>query len=312
MRKTLFLLSLVATMRAVAGASAVDAFSAALTASIVRRRGSFWAVSQNGDGTETRFDSVGALLSARGPVGGPASLAYWAAQPATMDGVVGAGWERSSPLDLAFSASFLGRLRKLRDEGLGGGGGVRRCLHVGAGIGRETGVLLTAGGCATVDLLEPHAHFMAAAREVIPRESLGFTFEVAAEAHEFGVARYDIVLLQWMTNYVSDGDLARVLARAADALRPGGAVLVKDNVSEHADGVHSVALHHMIRSAAYLDAIVEVGAPSLVKIADEAQRPWVEGLFPVRMFAYVRADDDGWVEAGALRPWLEEVGVPAA
>ena len=285
-------------------------FSDLLTASITRRRGSFWAVSQAANGTETRFASVGALFSARAPVGGPASLAYWAAQPASLEGVVGSGWAVSSPLDLAFSESFLGRLAAAqRGARLGGGGGgeeaPRHCLHVGAGIGRETGVLLSAGGCATVDLLEPHAHFMAAATRAVPPAALGATFSVAAEAHDFGAARYDLILLQWMTNYVSDGDLARVLARAAAALRAGGAVVVKDNVSEGADGVHSEVLHHLIRSTAYLDAIVEVGAPALVKVADEPQRPWVSGLFPVRAMAFVRRGEEGgfaWLEEAAVDP----------
>ena len=290
----------------VSTAAGDDAFSDALTASIARRRGIFWAVSQNADGTETRFDSVGALFSERGPVGGPATLAHWAAQPATLEGVVGASFERASPLDLSFSEGFLGRLYPLQYTQRGGG--ARHCLHVGAGIGRETGVLLSAGGCATVDLLEPHAHFMAAARNAVPAGSLGTSFLHPAEAHEFGDALYDVVLVQWVTNYIGDADFAAFLARAATALHPGGAILVKDNVSEGADAVHSVALHHVIRSTAYLDAIVEVGAPSLVKIADEAQRPWVEGLFPVRMMAFVRADDEAWEEK-RRGLWLEEANV---
>jgi protein N-terminal methyltransferase len=294
------------------GAALADdaaSLSDVLTASIIKKRGTFWAVSQNADGSEDRFDSIGALIAARGPVGGPASLAHWAAQPATMEGVVGARWAESSPLDLSHSTDFIARFARAQrarrgGDGDGGGGAPRRCLHVGAGIGRETGVLLDAGGCATVDLVEPHAHMLAAATVRLTAGALGEVWALPAEAHDFGGApRYDLILMQWFTNYVSDEDLARVLERAAGALLPGGGVILKDNVSEFADGVHSAALAHVIRSAAYLEAIVEAGAPALKKLADEAQLPWVGGLFPVRAMALVRAAEPGW-------EWEEAVLVP--
>lgn len=304
----LLLVVFAATARPAPPAHPLDAlsdasFSDALTASIIQARGEFWAV----DSAETRFESVRDLWTAvyGAPTPGPEwrerSARYWAARPATLRGVTGS--TGAAPLDEEFSRSFVGRLISAQraqraGSGAASDGAPLRCLNVGAGIGREAVNVLLAAGCGVVDLLEPQAHFMETAVAALPPGALGAQFLSNAEDHAFGDARYDVILIQWCSNYIADRDFADFFRRSERALLPGGAIVVKDNVSAYADGVYAETNSHIIRSSAYLVAIAELGAPGLRLLADEDQQPWVDGLFPMRALAFVRAEEGGWEGLG--------------
>jgi protein N-terminal methyltransferase len=288
------------------------AFSDALTALIIAERGSFWAV----DSSERRYSSVRELWEATegGPTPGAAwrvkAAQYWASLPATLDSMVGANWEDASPLEVSFSRSFLNRLLAAQRALRRGGGAAHegiRCLNVGAGIGREAVGVLLAEGCSSVDLLEPQAHFLDVARTAVPPQSLGKLFNVGVEDHRFGDdERYDVVWVEWASNYVSDRELALFFNRASAALKPGGALVIKDNVSAFADGVYSTGINHVIRSFAYIRAIAELGAPGLRVLSNEDQQPWVDGLFPMRAIAFVRSDEVEWAWSARETAWAAD------
>ena len=164
-----------------------------------------------------------------------------------------------------------------------------RCLSVGAGIGREAVGVLAPGGCATVDLLEPQVHMLAAAVSALATTSAsGAVFAYGLEAHHFAEGvEYDVIWIQWCTSYLTDAALIAFFRGAARALRARGGVLVlKDNVSEFADGVYNDEQPGIIRSVAYIRALVQMAADDLVLISDEDQQPWPAGLFPVRLLAF--------------------------
>lgn len=269
------------------------ALSDALTALIEAERGApFWAV----DANETRFASARELWAAEPPRPlRDASREFWRARDATVEGVTGIEWQRTTPLDAAFSLAFLRRVLAARGAAHGGGGAAAaRCLSVGAGIGREALAVLLPAGCAAIDLLEPQAHLLAVATAALPAHARGAAFNAGLEDFDFSGVRYDVIFVGWCTDYVADADLAAFFGRAAAALAPGGAIVVKDNVSEFADAVLAPAGAHVVRSGAYLRALARVGAPDLRQLADEAQAPWVDGLFPLHAIAWVRAEESGW------------------
>ena len=162
--------------------------------------------------------------------------------------------------------------------GLGGGGG-----GVGAGVGGVGGGVGGVGELLCVGLQD------------LPR---------ALDA----AASYDCVWLQWVVGCLADCDLVAVLARAAATLRPGGVIVVKDNVLLPAaadaaggdaepcrffdyDGVD----HSICRCEDYLLALV--ARAGLAVVAAERQADWPADLLPV--VAYVLQPGAQSVENGS-------------
>ncbi|XP_061589218.1 N-terminal Xaa-Pro-Lys N-methyltransferase 1 [Cololabis saira] len=153
---------------------------------------------------------------------------YWKAVPPTVDGMLG-GYGSISNVDINGSKALLQRF-------LGEGGTDNGCaLDCGAGIGRITKRLLLPL-FRTVDLVDVTREFLDQARV-----SLGDDPAAAARVgHYFCCGlqdfvpeknRYDVIWIQWVIGHLTDEHLVDFLRRCQAALRPGGLVVVKDNVS---------------------------------------------------------------------------------
>ena len=215
-----------------------------------------------------------------------AAVAYWDAQEASDDGVLG-GHSAVGPADVRESAAFLRKLLgPAACDAAAAGKTLLTAADCGAGVGRVSeGLLLK--HCAVVDLVEPSAHLLKAARarlgsvaggggvvgkadrflqcglqDFVPepgrrgwgraggarrgragcRRPRGSPPPPPPPARLSGdggrptppptprVSRYDVIWVQWALLYLTDADAAAFLARCHAALRPGGVLVVKENV----------------------------------------------------------------------------------
>ena len=156
--------------------------------------------------------------------------AYWSNTAATNDGVLG-GLGEVHEADTEDSMRFMKRCGALPDSKRNGGDRELRALDVGAGIGRVTGgALLQLAD--TADLVEECEKFVERARVELawaaPRVERFICEGMQNFTPEAG--RYDLVWIQWCIGCLTDDDLVAFLGRCVAGLKPGGLIVIKDNV----------------------------------------------------------------------------------
>ncbi|XP_037548195.1 N-terminal Xaa-Pro-Lys N-methyltransferase 1 [Nematolebias whitei] len=152
---------------------------------------------------------------------------YWKDVPPTVDGMLG-GYSSISSIDINGSKAFLKRF--LGDgEGKTGTGCALDC---GAGIGRITKRLLLPL-FQTVDLVDVTQEFLEKAKSYLGDEGKRVGNYICCGLQDFvpEARRYDVIWIQWVIGHLTDDHLVDFLHRCQKALRPGGLVVVKDNVS---------------------------------------------------------------------------------
>ena len=106
-------------------------------------------------------------------------------------------------------------------------------------------------------------------------------------------AAYDLVWAQWVLGHLTDTDVVGLLARSRVGLRPGGAVVVKDNTALPSDcdvgGCYLLDKENaaVIRSHAHLRSLFKLAGLKMAKTAVQDNFP--EDLHPVRMYWLVPA-----------------------
>eukprot|EP01057_Protomagalhaensia_wolfi_P000580 Protomagalhaensia_wolfi_Nauph_80__579@NODE_1328_length_1587_cov_34_045220_g1026_i0_p1_GENE_NODE_1328_length_1587_cov_34_045220_g1026_i0NODE_1328_length_1587_cov_34_045220_g1026_i0_p1_ORF_typecomplete_len251_score42_13Methyltransf_PK/PF05891_12/2_7e56Methyltransf_2/PF00891_18/6e15Methyltransf_25/PF13649_6/1_2e03Methyltransf_25/PF13649_6/2_5e13Methyltransf_23/PF13489_6/3_5e13Methyltransf_31/PF13847_6/1e10NodS/PF05401_11/6_5e10Ubie_methyltran/PF01209_18/1e08Methyltransf_11/PF08241_12/1_4e08Methyltr len=161
------------------------------------------------------------------------SLAYWARQDATIDGVMG-GFGHLDCIDVKDSKQFLRKVivkltkKHLRTPQW------ESVADLGAGVGRVTKEVLSHLPTATkFHIVEPVDHLIEAAK--VNLQSLGnrITFSaVTLQDFHPPEAAYDVIWIQWALMYVDECSIVALLRRLRPALRPQGIIVVKDNVTE--------------------------------------------------------------------------------
>jgi hypothetical protein len=275
-----------------------DASLEVITSFIESERGQpFWAV----DSSETRYDTASALWAAK--PGSSAmqadSATFWRGKEATFDGITGLGSDPSATAaDLQHTASLVSRVLPVpsgpeAEQQL-------LCLNVCSGIGREAAGGLLPGGCTSLDLVEEQGHLMAAALAALPEGAVGQAHTGAAQHFDFQQGRlYHAVFIGWCSQFFPDEQLLQLLRRASAALAPGGALIIKDNVSLGADAVYSDQGNHVIRSSAYFNALVSMADSSLLRLLEEPCPEWPEGYFPYRAIVWGKGGE--WTEEARER-----------
>lgn len=226
--------------------------------------------------------------------------------PATVDGVLG-GFEELSPVDVKESAQFLTDLKTLRpafgatapssSSAASGLATETRALDGGAGIGRVAKLLL-AQFFDKVDLVEGNRRLLDAAPEYMavleggqkrrnPR--MGSLFCATLQDIVPERQAYDCIWVQWVVIYLTDVDFVRFLRRCAEGLRPGGLIVIKENV------LGDTPKHHgrdflldkedssLTRSKPYMQHIFKEAG--LRVFLEEAQQDWHPSMLPVAMYA---------------------------
>lgn len=169
-----------------------------------------------------------------------AALAYWSSIPPDINGMLG-GYPQISRIDLRGSANFLAKLRRRYGSGSPLQANqesalLSRGVDCGAGIGRVTKGLL-AGVCELVDLVEPVSSFawqVEHGEEMADLRSggkIGKVYTTPLETWEPEREMYDLIWNQWCLGHLTDAQLVAYLSRCVGALKRGGWVIVKENMS---------------------------------------------------------------------------------
>ncbi|KAI4261818.1 MAG: hypothetical protein L6R42_002991 [Xanthoria sp. 1 TBL-2021] len=196
------------------------------------------------------------------------ALTYWNAVPATANGMLGdilRKYPHISRIDLRGSLNFLAKVRR-RADGLTERELLDRGVHCGAGIGRVTAGFLSKV-CRVVDVVEPVEKFAKVAREMI----------LTGEGR-------DVIWNQWCLGHLTDEELKQFLTRCKTALKGGGWIVVKENMSTNLEGKDifdeedsSVTRTHEKFQTLFQDA-------GLLLVKTELQTGFPKQLLPVRFY----------------------------
>ncbi|BAB09152.1 unnamed protein product [Arabidopsis thaliana] len=146
-------------------------------------------------------------------------VSYWEGVEASVDGVLG-GYGHVNDADIIGSEVFLKTLLQERLVNNVGANQHLVALDCGSGIGRITKNLLIRY-FNEVDLLEPVAQFLDAARENLASagsETHKATNFFCVPLQEFTPAagRYDVIWVQWCIGHLTDNDFVSFFNRAKD------------------------------------------------------------------------------------------------
>lgn len=217
------------------------------------------------------------------------ALKYWSEQAPTLDGVLG-GYGNLTSCDVKESDAFLREHWIAEGEEIAG-----RALDVGAGVGRVTEELLLQS-FESVDLLEPIAHFLDAARVRLRAvcakrasfrrapERRRYVDFIAEPAQEFTPREmyYDCIWIQWMSGHLTDTDLVSFLTKSSRGLtRDRGRIFVKENTSK-GSAVYDGDDSSVTRTRAEFERIFE--RAHLRIITSRRQVDFPSYLFTVRMW----------------------------
>lgn len=181
---------------------------------------------------------------------------YWedaVVAPPTLEGVLG-GFGRLDGADVAFSKHLLAEL------GLPPG---FAAADLAAGIGRVTARVLIPSGAGSVDVVEQSGPLLNAAPEFVGCDEKCRFMRCAMQQWKPEAGAYDVVWIQWCVGHLTDADFVAFLATCRDALRPGGLVVIKDNVLHDSAAPEADAFYvddddrSLCRSLAYFRALFD-------------------------------------------------------
>ncbi|KAL2610048.1 hypothetical protein R1flu_028621 [Riccia fluitans] len=159
---------------------------------------------------------------------------FWSDVDASVNGVL-CGYGRISSRDLMDSHKFLMDCFKSLKPDWHETRVV--ALDCGAGIGRVTKNLLV-HHCDEVDLVEPIERFLEVARRDLHFDFMGTKLRNVNYFHYLlqdfvpPAERYDLIWIQWCVGHLTDIDLVEFLQRAKLGLKPGGFIILKENISK--------------------------------------------------------------------------------
>ncbi len=160
-----------------------------------------------------------------------------------------------------------------------------RAADLGGGIGRVTKAVL-AKYFKTVDLIEQNATLASLAQEeyLSGCSQLGAVTACGLQDWQPGADSYDCVWVQWVAGYILDPHFIQLLRCISTALRPGGVLVVKENVTHTATAAlwmdHADA--STIRSRQYFEELFRMAGLGVVR--STRQRKWPDDLYPIQVW----------------------------
>lgn len=211
------------------------------------------------------------------------ALAYWEDEencPDTDDGVLGGFGELSFP-DVKGSNQFLDELQAKIGLRFG------TAADCGAGIGRVSKYLLLPR-FERVTLVEQSPRLLRAAPGYIGREDSKRAECLCLGLQDFAPAEgsFDVIWVQWVIGHLHDADLVFFFNRCMAGLRPGGVVVLKDNMCESTTFQVDSADSSVTRSREYFQAIFDYCG--LTVVHERLQTDFPEDLYDVHMIALQR------------------------
>ncbi|KAI9817386.1 MAG: Alpha N-terminal protein methyltransferase 1 [Thelocarpon impressellum] len=219
-----------------------------------------------------------------------AALDYWSTVSADVNGMLG-GYPQISRVDLQGSANFLAKLRRQSSFSAARTALVRG-VDCGAGIGRVTLGFL-AKVCDVVDMVEPVDKFVHELREggglttLRGAGKIGDVVMAGLEDWRPNPGVYDLMWNQWCLGHLTDAQLVAYLQRSAAALRKGGWVVVKENLSNTPDGsdIFDELDNSVTRADDKFRKLFQGAGLDVVRTELQSGFPKGLGLYPVRQYA---------------------------
>jgi protein N-terminal methyltransferase len=150
---------------------------------------------------------------------------YWTNIKPSLDGIMG-GFPKITKMDLQGTSAFLDNLRDICLDSI---------CDMGGGIGRCTGLLFIRK-FAAIDFVEPNLAYLNAAKKLVGVKQTKMTEEnfihTGLESFTPAPNKYNIMFVQWVLGHLPDKLLVKFLRRCAKGLKPGGYIVVKENLSE--------------------------------------------------------------------------------
>ncbi|KAJ4458085.1 putative N-terminal Xaa-Pro-Lys N-methyltransferase 1 [Paratrimastix pyriformis] len=203
---------------------------------------------------------------------------YWKEQPSTVDGMLG-GIGEVAQTDEEGSRAFIQRIFQRTTIPPDS-----RALDCGAGIGRVT-IKVLADCFQTIDVQEQSSNFVRTFQEACPEElrpRIGMTSVSTLQDFVPTPNTYDCIWIQWVLAYLKPAHLVQCLQRCAAALKPGGFIVVKENVARGTEMLDEQDNYAIRFKQVWLDIFAQAG---LEVRAQEAQQGFPRALFPVWFFA---------------------------
>lgn len=197
---------------------------------------------------------------------------YWSSQSADMHGIMG-GLPEIHEADIEGSRSFLRKVNEILPFAR------EKALDCGCGIGRVSKYLLC-DEFASVDLVDQCENFIATARNELTGRNTRF-FIAGLQDFTLEPATYDCIWIQWVLSHLTDIDLLSFFTRLSTGLRPGGVIIIKENIKKKGFFLHKDD-SSVTRSETLLKALI---TEKLNIIAEDFQSNFPESLFKVKMFA---------------------------
>jgi protein N-terminal methyltransferase len=216
-----------------------------------------------------------------------AAIQYWSNITADVDGVLG-GYPQVSRVDLQGNSNFLAKLRrksKVYSER-------RKLDHVvdcGAGIGRVTKGFLSKVALV-VDIVEPVVKLTDVIskgddfKDLRENGIIGKIFNTGLETWT-PETTYDMIWNQWCLGQLNDSQLADYLDRIREKIKPGGWIVVKENMSSDPWGadIFDKTDSSVTRSDQKFRELFEQAGLKI--ITTELQRGLPKELYAVRTYA---------------------------
>ncbi|KAL3425677.1 duf858 domain protein [Phlyctema vagabunda] len=200
---------------------------------------------------------------------------YWQGIDADVNGMLG-GFPYVSKVDLQGSKSFLVKL------GIGGRSKakVERVVDCGAGIGRITDGLLI-GVAEVVDIVEPISKFSDGLKG---KQGVGKIYNTGLEDWSPALEpAYDLIWNQWCLGHLTDTQLIIYLQKCTKILKPGGWIIVKENLSTSEEDIFDKLDSSVTRTDLKFKDIFEKAGLKVARTA--LQNGFPREFYPVRAYA---------------------------
>jgi len=216
-----------------------------------------------------------------------AAIKYWSNITADVDGVLG-GYPQVTRVDLQGSSNFLSKLRR-KSKVYSERHKLDHVADCGAGIGRVTKGFLSKIA-NVIDIVEPVVKLTDVIskgdefQELREKGIIGKIYNVGLESWN-PHTKYDMIWNQWCLGQLTDIQLTDYFIRIKDNVKPGGWIVVKENMSSDPWGadIFDETDSSVTRSDLKFRELFEKSGLKI--IATEAQRGLPKELYGVRSYA---------------------------
>ncbi|UMM11625.1 hypothetical protein L5515_000818 [Caenorhabditis briggsae] len=202
---------------------------------------------------------------------------YWSRASQDVNGMLG-GFETLHTPDITVSKRFIEGLKKRNLFG-----SYDYALDCGAGIGRVTKHLLMPL-FKKVDMEDLVEELIVSSEQYIGSDPrIGEKFIEGIQTFAPPERRYDLIWIQWVSGHLVDEDLVAFFKRCVKGLKPGGCIVLKDNVTNHEKRLFDDEDHSWTRTEPEL--MEAFNGADLDMVVKTIQTGFPKEIYPVKIFA---------------------------